>query len=112
MCCTDSTCRARRVLRDSYRGWRLTQEGAKRRRVRRMLASLVAALVSAFCYGIAAVMQAIAVRSASHRPAPDADGAQAAGRVDPGLVVRMLRQGPFVASLGIDLVGFLAQLVA
>jgi drug/metabolite transporter (DMT)-like permease len=77
-----------------------------------MLASLVAALVSAFCYGVAAVMQAIAVRSASHRPAPGASGVQVAGRVDPGLVVRMLRQGPFVASLGIDLVGFLAQLVA
>jgi drug/metabolite transporter (DMT)-like permease len=77
-----------------------------------MLASLVAALVSALCYGIAAVMQAIAVRSASHRPAPDASGAQAAGRVDPGLVVRMFRQWPFIASLGIDLVGFLAQLVA
>jgi drug/metabolite transporter (DMT)-like permease len=77
-----------------------------------MLASLVAALVSAFCYGVAAVMQAMAVRSASHRPAPDAAGAPAAGRVDPGLVVRMLRQWPFVASLGIDLIGFLAQLVA
>jgi drug/metabolite transporter (DMT)-like permease len=77
-----------------------------------MLASLVAALVSAFCYGVAAVMQAIAVRSASHRPAPDAAGVQAAGRVDPGLVVRMLHQWPFIASLGIDLVGFLAQLVA
>ena len=77
-----------------------------------MLASLVAALVSAFCYGVAAVMQAIAVRSASRRPAWDAAGAPAAGRVDPGLVVRMLRQWPFVASLGIDLIGFLAQLVA
>jgi len=34
------------------------------------------------------------------------------GGVDPGLVVRMLRQWPFVASLFIDLVGFVAQLVA
>jgi drug/metabolite transporter (DMT)-like permease len=32
--------------------------------------------------------------------------------VDPGLVVRMLRQWRFVASLGLDLIGFLAQLVA
>ncbi len=71
-----------------------------------MLASLAAALLCAFCYGIASVMQAIAVRSASHR-------SQAAGPgVDPGLVVRMLRQGPFLASIGIDLVGFVAQLVA
>ncbi len=32
--------------------------------------------------------------------------------VDPGLVVRMLHQWRFIASLGIDLIGFLAQLVA
>src|SRR5580658_308138 len=74
-----------------------------------MLVCLLAALGSAFCYGIASVMQAIAVRAASRRPAEDAD---AAGRVDPGLVVRMLRQGPFLASIAIDLVGFIAQLVA
>ena len=74
-----------------------------------MLASLVAALVSALCYGVAAVMQAMAVRAASHRTA--ADGAAGTG-VDPGLVVRMLRQGPFLASIAIDMVGFVAQLVA
>ncbi|HUZ23383.1 MAG TPA: hypothetical protein VMV07_06430 [Streptosporangiaceae bacterium] len=76
-----------------------------------MLESLVAALVSAFCYGVAAVMQAIAVRSATHRPAHVEPGEAGPG-VDPGLVVRMLRQGPFIASLGIDMVGFVAQLVA
>jgi drug/metabolite transporter (DMT)-like permease len=75
-----------------------------------MLESLVAALVSAFCYGVAAVMQAIAVRSATHRPAVAAG--EAGPGLDPGLVVRMLRQWPFVASIGIDLVGFIAQLVA
>ncbi|HMH91770.1 MAG TPA: hypothetical protein VK586_11890 [Streptosporangiaceae bacterium] len=75
-----------------------------------MLESLVAALVSAFCYGVAAVMQAIAVRSATHRPAVAAG--EAGPGVDPGLIVRMLRQWPFVASIGIDLVGFIAQLVA
>jgi drug/metabolite transporter (DMT)-like permease len=77
-----------------------------------MLASLVAALTSAFCYGIAAVMQAMAVRSASRRPARIRDGSPAAGRVDPGLIVRLLGQWRFVASLGIDIIGFLAQLVA
>jgi drug/metabolite transporter (DMT)-like permease len=77
-----------------------------------MLASLVAALTSAFCYGTAAVMQAMAVRSASRRPARIQDGSPAAGRVDPGLIVRLLGQWRFVASLGIDIVGFLAQLVA
>jgi drug/metabolite transporter (DMT)-like permease len=74
-----------------------------------MLASLVAALVSAFCYGTASVMQAIAVRAASRRPAGAGDEAQP---IDPGLVVRMLRQGPFLASICVDLVGFVAQLVA
>jgi drug/metabolite transporter (DMT)-like permease len=74
-----------------------------------MLASLLAALLSATCYGIASVMQAISVRSASRRSS--AAGA-APGPVDPGLVVRMLRQGIFVASLAIDALGFVAQLIA
>ncbi|HEX5293547.1 MAG TPA: hypothetical protein VFX25_32145 [Streptosporangiaceae bacterium] len=56
------------------------------------------------------MMQAIAVRSATHRPAVGAG--EAGPGVDPGLIVRMLRQWPFVASIGIDLVGFIAQLVA
>ncbi len=73
-----------------------------------MLVSLTAALVAALCYGIASVMQAVAVTEASNRPAEDA----AAGGVDPGLVPRMLRQWRFVASLGLDTVGFVAQLVA
>jgi drug/metabolite transporter (DMT)-like permease len=74
-----------------------------------MLTSLLAALVSALCYGIASVLQAISVRAASRRaPAEAGEG----GHVDPGLVVRMLRQGPFLASIGIDLLGFIAQLIA
>jgi drug/metabolite transporter (DMT)-like permease len=77
-----------------------------------MWASLAAALVSAFCYGVASVMQAIAVRSASRRSARIREGDPAASRVDPGLLVRLLGQWRFVASLGIDLVGFVAQLVA
>ena len=76
-----------------------------------MLASLVAALVSAFCYGIAAVMQAVAIRSTSRRGARIREGG-ASGRVDPGLLVRLLRQWRFLASIGIDMIGFLAQLVA
>src|SRR5215469_6482410 len=71
-----------------------------------MLVSLVAALTSALCYGIAAVMQAIAVRAASRRTAAAGQG------VDPGLLVRMLRQGLFLTSIAIDLLGFIAQLVA
>src|SRR6266705_3118815 len=76
-----------------------------------MLASLVAAMVAALCYGIAAVMQAIAVRAASLRPAHAPSGGSLNG-VDPGLVVRMLHQWRFIASLALDLVGFVAQLVA
>jgi drug/metabolite transporter (DMT)-like permease len=53
------------------------------------------------------VMQAIAVRSASHKSAADA-----AGRIDPGLMVRMLHQWRFVASICIDALGFVAQLIA
>ena len=71
-----------------------------------MLASLIAALVAALFYGIAAVMQAMAVREASNRPPDDAVG------VDPGLIPRMLRQWRFVASLFLDMLGFIAQLVA
>ncbi len=80
-----------------------------------MLVSLAAALAAALCYGMAAVMQAIAVRASSHRPAPDRGqpaGGQPAGGVDPGLIIRMLRQWPFLASLGIDIVGFICQLIA
>src|SRR5215469_9766907 len=73
-----------------------------------MLASLIAALVAALFYGIAAVMQAMAVRQASNRPA---DYAASTG-VDPGLVPRMLRQWRFVASIGLDTLGFVAQLIA
>src|SRR5690349_3848261 len=86
-----------------------------RRRVTRVLVSLVAALVAALCYGMAAVMQAIAVRATSRRAAPDparADGQQAAAGVDPALIIRMLRQWPFLASVGIDMAGFVCQLIA
>jgi drug/metabolite transporter (DMT)-like permease len=75
-----------------------------------MVGSLLAALLSATCYGIAAVMQAIAVRAASNRPAEVVG--EAGQGVDPGLLVRMMRQGLFLASMAIDLVGFVAQLVA
>ncbi len=72
-----------------------------------MLVSMIAAVVAALLYGVASVMQAIAVRAASHKPAE-----AAAGGVDPGLVVRMLHQWRFVASICLDALGFVAQLVA
>lgn len=73
-----------------------------------MVVSLIAAIVAALCYGVATVMQAVAVRAASHRTV---DGA-ASGGVDPGLVPRMLRQWRFVLSLCLDTLGFVAQLIA
>ena len=77
-----------------------------------MVASLVAAVIAAWCYGVASVMQAIAARAASHRRSPGNEHHAAHSGVDPGLLVRMLRQWRFVASLGLDMLGFLAQLVA
>jgi drug/metabolite transporter (DMT)-like permease len=75
-----------------------------------MVVSLVAALLSALCYGVASVMQAISVRAASRRSV--AQVAQAGEGVDAGLLVRLARQGLFLASIAIDLVGFIAQLIA
>ena len=74
-----------------------------------MLASLIAAVVAALCYGVASVMQAVAVHDASNR-LPASAGPQAG--VDPGLLPRMLRQWRFVASIVIDTFGFIAQLIA
>jgi drug/metabolite transporter (DMT)-like permease len=78
-----------------------------------VLVSLAAAVVAALCYGVAAVMQAMAVRAASRRTAGTAGrGSAALGNVDPSLVLRMLRQWRFIASLVLDLIGFVAQLIA
>jgi drug/metabolite transporter (DMT)-like permease len=71
-----------------------------------MLASMIAAIFAALCYGVAAVMQAVAVREASNRAPDHAEG------LDPGLVVRLLGQWRFVASIGLDSLGFVGQLVA
>jgi drug/metabolite transporter (DMT)-like permease len=80
-----------------------------------VLASLIAAVVAPVFYGVASAMQAIAVRAASRPAGPEwragaVGGAFAA--VDPGLVVRMFRQWRFLVSLGLDMLGFVAQLVA
>ena len=72
-----------------------------------MLVSLIAAIVAAVLYGVASVIQAIAVRAASRKSAVDATGG-----LDPGLLVRMLHQWRFVASICLDALGFVAQLIA
>ena len=71
-----------------------------------MVTSLVAGVVAALLYGIATVMQAVAVREASTRELG------VGGGDDPGLLVRMLSQWRFVASICLDALGFVAQLVA
>jgi drug/metabolite transporter (DMT)-like permease len=83
-----------------------------------MLTSLAAAVLAALCYGVASVMQAVAVRAASRRTAGRRTGGRhrqaraAAGTVDLGLVARLLGQWRFAASVVIDLLGFVAQLIA
>jgi len=75
-----------------------------------VLASLIAAVVAPLFYGVASAMQAVAVRAASRPAGTQGSGAFAA--VDPGLVVRMFRQWRFLVSLVLDMLGFIAQLVA
>lgn len=75
-----------------------------------VLLSLAAALLAALCYGLGAVMQAIAVRASSRRPVLAAAGVSSG--VDPGLLLRMLRQWPFIISIAVDLIGFICQLIA
>ncbi len=67
-------------------------------------------------------MQAVAVRAASRRTVHQSTGnrsrggrsqpGSALGEVDPGLIVRLLGQWRFLISLGLDMLGFVAQLVA
>src|SRR3954447_18146481 len=65
--------------------------------------SLLGAMLAAVCFGVASVLQAVGARAASRA---------GTGAVDPGLVVRLLGQWPFLLGLGLDLVGFLAELAA
>ncbi len=66
-----------------------------------MIVGLLAALLSAVSYGIASVLQAVAARRERD-----------AGGVDPRLLARLVRQGPFLAGIGLDVVGFAAQFLA
>lgn len=63
---------------------------------------MVCALFSAVCYGVASAVQAVAARSTQD------DG----GGVDPRLLFRLLRQWRYLASLGLDIVGLVAQVTA
>ena len=63
--------------------------------------SLVCALAAALSYGTGSVMQAAAARRTEQRP-----------NLDAMLLVRLVRQLPYVAGLALDLVGFVASVVA
>ena len=64
---------------------------------------LIAAILCALCYGSATVFQAIGAARTQ-----DTAGAG----VDPRLLIRVLSQLPFVAGLGLDILGLVADLVA
>ncbi|MQY08991.1 DMT family transporter [Actinomadura macrotermitis] len=66
-----------------------------------MILALLGAFAAAVCFGLGSVLQALAARRAP---------AGAAG--DPRLLVRLARQVPFLAGLGLDVLGFAAELAA
>lgn len=63
--------------------------------------SLACAFIAAFCFGLGSVLQAAAARHTEVRP-----------KLDPMLFVSLARQLPYVAGLALDLVGFVASVVA
>jgi hypothetical protein len=63
--------------------------------------SLVCAAIAALSYGLGSVMQAVAARRAETRT-----------NLDPMLLVRLVQELPYVGGLALDLVGFLASVVA
>lgn len=66
-----------------------------------MIVGLLTALAAAFCYGTGSVLQAVGARRA----------APAAG-LDPRLLVRLVQQLPYLIGLGLDLAGFVFDVVA
>jgi drug/metabolite transporter (DMT)-like permease len=67
-----------------------------------MWVGLVSALFAAVCYGVASTVQAVVAQSTED----DKHG------VDPRLLVRLLRQWKYLASLALDLIGLVAQIAA
>jgi drug/metabolite transporter (DMT)-like permease len=66
-----------------------------------MIVGLLAAVLSAVCYGVASVLQASAARRE-----------QGTSGVDPRLLARLVKQGPFLAGIALDMVAFAAQFLA
>jgi drug/metabolite transporter (DMT)-like permease len=67
-----------------------------------MWVGLISALFAALCYGIASTVQAVVAQSTKD----DRHG------VDPRLLVRLLGQWKYLASVALDLVGLVAQIAA
>lgn len=65
------------------------------------MVGLIAALGAATCYGIGSGLQAIGARRTA-----------SADNLDPRLLYRLLKQGPFVAGTVLDVAGFILGLVA
>jgi drug/metabolite transporter (DMT)-like permease len=66
-----------------------------------MLLALVFALAANVCYGLGTILQAAGARRTA-----------AAEHLDVMLFARLARQAPYVAGLGLDLIGFIASLIA
>ncbi|GAA5188582.1 hypothetical protein GCM10023322_39570 [Rugosimonospora acidiphila] len=67
-----------------------------------MISGLLAVLGSAVCYGVASVLQAVGARRAP----------QSAGTVSARLLVRALREAPFVTGVTLDAAGWVLQVLA
>ncbi len=66
-----------------------------------MVLGLACALFAALAYGLASVLQGVAARRAESGPG-----------LDPRLMVRLARSGPYVSGVVLDLAAFVASLVA
>lgn len=66
-----------------------------------MVWSLLGALAAACCFGVATVLEAVAARTTA-----------ASEGVDPRLLVRLAANVPFLAGIGLDLLGFVLELAA
>jgi drug/metabolite transporter (DMT)-like permease len=66
-----------------------------------MVLGLITAFATAICYGVASVLQALAARRT-----------EVGGAVDPRVLVRMVKQLPYLIGLGLDGLGFCVSLVA
>jgi len=62
---------------------------------------LLGALLAALCYGVSSVLQAVA-----------ASRTETTAALDPRLLLRLSKQWPFIAAMGIDAVGFVASILA